>query len=146
MKIKYEFADGDVMEIEADGASGAWIILDRRREETEERTHRRWSAFSLNSLTDKSLVLATSREDPGYMIEAFEEKVRRCREYQKLQLQIEEALGNLTEKQRELVRAVFYECKTQQEFADEKNLNKATVSRRMKAAKKKIRKNFPQED
>jgi len=91
-------------------------------------------------------VLATSREDPGYMIEAFEEKVRRCREYQKLQLQIEEALGNLTEKQRELVRAVFYECKTQQEFADEKNLNKATVSRRMKAAKKKIRKNFPQED
>ena len=62
MKIKYEFADGTVTEVEADESIGSFIVDDRRREDNFERNARR-RCYSLDAADFEGIEFA-DKETP----------------------------------------------------------------------------------
>lgn len=58
MKVKYEFNNGDVTEVEVSEEIGAMIIDSRREEESAERKHRR-HCYSMDAAVYKSLEYGT---------------------------------------------------------------------------------------
>ena len=74
MKIKYEFADGTVSEIEVEESIGAVIIEDRRLEDNLARKER-YHCHSLDAVEFEGVEYGTE-ETPEAMLAAMEEDRR----------------------------------------------------------------------
>ena len=79
MLIRYEFDNGDVMEIEVDDYFGKLIEESRTQLETLEREERRY-CFSLSRINDKSSWMLSNENNPcdmlEHIIEIMEEEER----------------------------------------------------------------------
>ena len=73
MKIKYEFADGTVSEVEVEESIGAAIIDSRRKEDNLSRKER-YHCYSLDAMPygDKDKFMPYSEESPDWMMEQEE--------------------------------------------------------------------------
>ena len=73
MKIKYEFADGTVSEVEVEESVGAVIIDSRRREDNLSRKER-YHCYSLDAMQygDKDKFMPYSEESPDCLMEQEE--------------------------------------------------------------------------
>lgn len=87
MKIKYEFADGTVTEVEADESIGSFIVDDRRREDNFERNARR-RCYSLDAADFEGIEFADN-ETPESILSDKDETEK-----------IYAALGQLTDVQK----------------------------------------------
>ena len=87
MKIKYEFADGAITEVEADDNIGSFIVEDRRKEENLERKER-YHCYPLDAAEFDSLEVA-DMETPESILSVKDESEK-----------INAALAQLTEVQR----------------------------------------------
>ncbi len=90
MKIKYEFADGTVSEVEVEESIGAVIIEDRRLEDNLSRKER-YHCYSLDVAQFEGAEYADGETPESILI---------LDEYRG---ELQEALGSLTEVQRERV-------------------------------------------
>ena len=90
MKIKYEFADGTVSEVEVEESIGAVIIEDRRLEDNLSRKER-YHCYSLDAAQFEGAEYAGGETPESLLISD---------EYSG---ELQEALGSLTEVQRERV-------------------------------------------
>ena len=113
------------------------IQTDRRREASYERKMRRW-CYSLDAVDDKSswYVDCNWNEDR----DGGEEL--RNRKHKEWKAKFNNAKLQLTSKQQQLINALVYEEKTQQEYADEIGADKSTISKRYKAAMRRMRKHI----
>ena len=73
MKIKYEFADGTVSEVEVEESIGAAIIDSRRKEDNLSRKER-YHCYSLDAMPygDKDKFMPYSDEPPDWLMEQEE--------------------------------------------------------------------------
>ena len=141
MKITYEFDNGDVMTVEASDEIGAWILASRRREAADDKYHHRY-CYSLDAVNDKSEWMQAREYNPEDMMDRFiarleEEHDRACKRER-----LKTAMTHLTEKEKDLMNAMIYDGKTQAAYAREHGCDKGLISRRYKAAMKKIKKYF----
>lgn len=74
MKIKYEFADGMVSEVEVEESVGAVIIDSRRKEDSLSRKER-YHCYSLDAMPygDKDKLMPYLEESPDWMMEQEED-------------------------------------------------------------------------
>lgn len=73
MKIKYEFADGTVSEVEVEESIGA-VIIDSRRKEDNLSRKERYHCYSLDAMQygDKDKFMPYSEESSDWMMEQEE--------------------------------------------------------------------------
>ena len=141
MKIRYEFATGDVMIVDVDDEIGAWILASRHREAADDKYHHRY-CYSLDAVNDKSTWGSTRIYNPEDMMDRFISRIEQEKDRRHKRERLKAALTHLTVKERELMEAMIYEGKTQAAFAREHGLDKGMISRRYKSAMKKIKKYF----
>ena len=137
MKVNYELADGQVVEVEVTEAQAAALGLMKTKQESYERK------FKRRTLRETSL----ERLSDEYEWEPADESVN-------VQAAVEQgyeaermgrAIACLTDKQQRIVRLYFYEGYRFREIAEIMGVSKSTVSRHYeyaKAALEKILKNF----
>lgn len=141
MKIRYEFANGDVMEVEVDESVGELILESRRREASLARQERR-HCNSLDRVNDKSSWMLGNENNPDYMLDQLfallEEEERLAERKERLY----KAIEKLTPRQTELIETMIKNNTTQSEFAESRGLSRSTVSEHFVKAKEKIKKYF----
>lgn len=127
MKISYKFVDGTTTEVEVSEEIGAVIVESRHAEfnnnRTETRRHESYDAEAYSVLEKRGT------EDPG--IQALFPTDAQDR--------VALALSALTLAQREVIQALFLEDKPAKEYAKEKGISEAAVSKAKKAALKKMK-------
>ena len=127
MKITYESAT-ETIEIEVSERWGNLIKeMDREEARVDRKETRRHEG--LNLALDESSWLDSGEEDPGDAMVRLE-----------LRKEIDAALMQLTEKQREVFLAVHYYGYGVTEVAQMHGLDKSTVSKRLDVAEKKLKK------
>lgn len=128
MKIKYEFADGTVSEVEVEESVGAVIIDSRRREDNLSRKER-YHCYSLDSAQFEG----TDFADEGTPETAMEQKLE-CERTAR-------ALDSLSEVQRRrlLMLADGFSIR---EIARQENVQHRAVVKSIESAKKIFKKNF----
>ena len=128
MKIKYEFADGTVSEVEVEESIGAVIIEDRRREDNLARKER-YHCYSMDAAQVEGDEYGTE-ETPETQME------------RKLDIErIAYALDGLSEVQRRRL-LMLAEGKSMREIAREEKVQHRAVVKSIQAAKKIFKKNF----
>ncbi len=128
MKIKYEFADGTVSEVEVEEAIGAVIIEDRRLEDNLSRKER-YHCYSLD---------AAQFEGMEYAGGVTPESVLMSKESNG---DLQEALGSLTEVQRERVRCLA-DGLSINEIARREGVAPNAVMKSIKGVREKLKKFF----
>lgn len=130
MKIKYEFADGSVSEVEVDEEIGKVVIESRRKEENMERNARR-NCYSMDALIygDKDMYSLVDEVTPEAIIVHKEDRER-----------VESALGCLSETQRRRV-LMLMDGMSMHEIADVEGVNYSAVWKSIEGSKKFL-KNF----
>ena len=128
MKIKYEFADGTVSEVEVEESIGAVIIEDRRLEDNLSHKER-YHCYSLDAAQFEGAEYA-SEETP-------EAKMKREMDTER----ISQALDGLSEVQRRRL-LMLAEGKSMREIAREEKVQHRAVMKSIEAAKKIFKKNF----
>ncbi|MBD5532750.1 MAG: hypothetical protein HDQ98_11235 [Lachnospiraceae bacterium] len=128
MKIKYEFADGTVSEVEVEESIGA-VIIESRREEDNLARKERYHCYSLDAAQYEGMEYACN-ETPETQME------------QKLDVKhIARALDELSEVQRRrLLR--FVEGKSLREIAREEKVQHRAVVKSIEGSRKIVIKNF----
>lgn len=128
MKIKYEFADGTVSEVEVEEYIGAVIIESRRKEDNLSRKER-YHCYSLDSAQFEGMDFA----DGGTPETAMEQKLE-CERTAR-------ALDSLSEVQRRrlLMLADGFSIR---EIARQENVQHHAVVKSIESAKKIFKKNF----
>lgn len=128
MKIKYEFADGTVSEVEVEESVGAVIVESRRKEDNLSRKER-YHCYSLDSAQFEGMDFA----DEGTPETAMEQKL----EYERTA----RALDSLSEVQRKrlLMLADGFSIR---EIARQENVQHRAVVKSIESAKKIFKKNF----
>lgn len=128
MKIKYEFADGTVSEVEVEESIGAVIIESRRKEDNLSRKER-YHCYSLDSAQFEGMDFA----DGATPETAMEQKL----EYERTA----SALDSLSEVQRRrlLMLADGFSIR---EIARQENVQHRAVVKSIESAKKIFKKNF----
>ncbi len=132
MKIKYQFADGTVSEIEVSEEQGAFITASNREEQNLERKHRYHCPVSLDSLEFEGEAFADDTYSPERLLMIEEEEK-----------EVEQFLSLLTDKQRERVLKLM-DGKSIKEIAAEEGVAYLTVYDSIEYVKKKF-KNFFQD-
>ena len=128
MKIKYEFADGTVSEVEVEESIGAVIIEDRRLEDNLSRRER-YHCYSLD---------AAQFEGAAYSdMETPETKMEREMETE----HIAQALDGLSEVQRRRILMLAGGMSVN-EIARKEGVHHSVVSETISAARKKFKKFF----
>ena len=128
MKIKYEFADGTVSEVEVEESIGEVIIEDRRLEDNLSRKER-YHCYSLDAAQFEGAEYA-SEETPETQME------------QELDTEhIAHALDGLSEVQRRRL-LMLADGKSMREIAREEKVQHRAVVKSIEGAKKTFRKNF----
>lgn len=127
IKVKYEFADGTVSEIEVSEELGAYITASRREEENYERKTRYHCPVSLDSLEFEGEAFADDTYSPDRGVMLAEEESR-----------VETFLKSLTPKQRDRVEKLM-EGQTITEIAHEEGVAYLTVWDSIELVKKKAK-------
>ena len=128
MKIKYEFADGTVSEVEVEEAIGAVIIEDRRLEDNLSRRER-YHCYSLDAAQFEGAEYSDG--------ETPEAKMEREMDTER----IAQALDGLSEVQRRRL-LMLAEGKSVNEIARKEGVHHSVVSETISAARKKFKKFF----
>lgn len=127
MKIKYEFADGTVEEVEVDDKIGDVIVESRRQEENLERKERYHCRVSFDSLPfDEKLFEDNSCIPESYAVEKEEQDW------------IKRFLAELTEVQRSRVERLM-DGLSIAEIAKEEGVSFNTVKDSIRGVQKKLR-------
>lgn len=127
IKVKYEFADGTVSEIEVCEELGAYITASRREEENYERKTRYHCPVSLDSLEFEGDAFADDTYSPERSVMLAEEESR-----------VREFLQTLTPKQKERVEKLM-EGETITEIAQEEGVAYLTIWDSIELVKKKAK-------
>nr|WP_296476422.1 hypothetical protein [uncultured Acetatifactor sp.] len=128
VKIKYEFADGTVSEVEVEESIGEVIIEDRRLEDNLSRKER-YHCYSLDAAQFEGAEYA-SEETPETKMEREMDTER-----------ISQALDGLSEVQRRRI-LMLAEGKSVNEIARKEGVHHSVVSETISAARKKFKKFF----
>lgn len=128
MKIRYEFADGTVSEVEVEESIGAVIIESRRKEDNLARKER-YHCYSMDAVQFEGDEYGTE-ETPETQMERELDTER-----------IAHALDGLSEVQRRRLLK-FAEGKSMREIAREEKVQHRAVVKSIEAAKKIFKKNF----
>lgn len=128
MKIKYEFADGTVSEVEVEESIGAVIIEDRRLEDNLSRKER-YHCYSLDAAQFEGVEFGT--EDTPETQTERELDMKR----------IAQALDRLSEVQRRRL-LMLADGKSMREIAREEKVQHRAVVKSIESARKIIKKNF----
>lgn len=128
MKIKYEFADGTVSEVEVEESIGA-VIIDSRRKEDNLSRKERYHCYSLDSAQFESMDFA----DEGTPETAMEQKLKYERTAR--------ALDSLSEVQRRRL-LMLADGFSMREIARQENVQHRAVVKSIESAKKIFKKNF----
>lgn len=129
MKVKYEFNNGDVTEVEVSEEIGAMIIDSRREEESAERKHRR-HCYSMDAAVYEGLEYGTEDFTEALFDDAEERDAR-----------VREAFSHLSEIQQKRLLLLAGGMSVR-EIAWRKGKNFRTVYDSIEAAKKKFLKFF----
>lgn len=130
IKVKYEFADGTVSEIEVSEELGAYITASRREEENYERKTRYHCTVSLDSLEYEGEWFADETHNPERAVLQEEEEK-----------QVQIFLSSLTDKQRSRVQGLM-DGKSIREIAEEEGIAYLTVYDSIELVKKKAKSFF----
>lgn len=128
MKIKYEFADGTVSEVEVEESIGEVIIEDRRQEDNLARKER-YHCYSLDAAQFEGSEYGTE-ETPEVQMEREQDTER-----------IAHALDGLSEVQRRRL-LMLADGKSMREIAREEKVQHRAVVKSIEGAKKTFRRNF----
>lgn len=129
MKIRYEFTNGEVSEIEVDEALGGLLVeFDRQEYNNDHKETRRH--VSLNGL-DYEGALFASPDDPAAEVLRREDAARLMR-----------AMEALSPSQRELVLKVYFEGRSIVSLAAEEGVSHVAIVRRLNRIYEKLRKNL----
>lgn len=128
MKIKYEFADGTVSEVEVEESIGAVIIESRRKEDNLARKER-YHCYSMDAVQFEGDEYGTE-ETPETQMERELDTER-----------IAHALDGLSEVQRRRLLK-FAEGKSMREIAREEKVQHRAVVKSIEGARKIFKKNF----
>ena len=130
MKIKYEFVTGEVAEIEVDEKWGKILedldFEEKMNDRKETRRH-----VSLDTGAEWSDWLITDDDPEGDIIEMIE--TRR---------DLTKALSVLSENQIKLVKALFVEGFSQEEYAEKNGVTQVAIARQLDRIRKKLKKYF----
>lgn len=135
MLIRYEFNDGDVMEIEVDDEIGMTILQSRKEESSDRRQYRR-QTLSLDAANDKSSWMRTNEHNPDSFLDREELEERRLRRSE----EIREIINQLSDKQTELAQAMHDKKFTQADYAMKKGVSQSAISQQIRTLRKKFRK------
>ena len=128
MKIKYEFADGTVSEVDVEESIGAVIIEDRRLEDNLSRKER-YHCYSLDAAQFEGAEYADNETPESLLVSA------ECRG------ELQEALGDLTEVQKERVRCLA-DGLSINEIARREGVAPNAVMKSVKGVREKLKKFF----
>lgn len=128
MKIKYEFADGTVSEVEVEESIGA-VIIESRREEDNLARKERYHCYSMDAVQFEGNEYGTE-ETPETQMERELDTER-----------IAHALDGLSEVQRRRLLK-FAEGKSMREIAREEKVQHRAVIKSIEGARKIFKKNF----
>ena len=128
MKIKYEFADGTVSEVEVEESIGA-VIIESRREEDNLARKERYHCYSMDAVQFEGDEYGTE-ETPETQMERELDTER-----------IAHALDGLSEVQRRRLLK-FAEGKSMRESAREEKVQHRAVMKSIEGARKIFKKNF----
>ena len=128
--IKYKFADGTTSEIEV---TDELYALHLQLVQEEKRNHWRETRrhTSLNYLMEIGVDFTGTAADPVAAVELREDDER-----------IHKAIAALSDKQKRLVQAVFYEGKSLREIARQVGISHQALSKQLATVYKKIKKFF----
>ena len=133
MKINYEFADGDRVEIEVDAKWAEVVVeMDRVEYNNEQKETRRH--ISLDTFNDKSKIY--HRPSGKTFIRIAD------RSFGLNDPRITNAIERLTEKQRDLVINIYFEGMTAREYAKRRGISEKTASHTHIRALRNIKKYF----
>ena len=135
MLIRYEFNDGDVMEIEVDDEIGMTILQSRKEESSDRRQYRR-QTLSLDAANDKSSWMRTNEHNPDSFLDREELEERRLRRSE----EIREIINQLSDKQTELAQAMHDKKFTQADYAMKKGVSQSAISQQIRTLRKIFRK------
>ena len=128
--IKYKFADGTTSEIEVtDDLYALHLQLVQEEKRNHWRETRRHT--SLNYLMEIGVDFTGTAADPVAAVELREDDER-----------IHKAIAALSDKQKRLVQAVFYEGKSLREIARQSGISHQALSKQLATVYKKIKKFF----
>lgn len=130
MKIKYEFADGTVQEIEVDESFGNYYIQAKREEENLNRKERYHNTCSLDSMDYEGDFFADETYSPETLMNSKESQKR-----------VDEFLSSLTDIQRKRVEKLL-DGKSMRQIAKEEGVDISTVTESLKSVRKKYLKFF----
>lgn len=128
MKIKYEFADGTVSEVEVEESIGAVIIEDRRLEDNLSRKER-YHCYSLDAAQFEGAEYSGGETPETQMIREMDAR------------HIAHVLDGLSDVQRRRL-LLYAEGKTLREIAKMEGVDHKAVKKSIEAARKIFRKNF----
>ena len=127
MKIRYEFVNGEVSEIEVDESLGELLVdFDRQQYNNDHKETRRH--VSLDGM-DYEGELFTSAEDTEGELLRREDTAR-----------LMEAMKTLSPSQRELVLKVYFNGRSLVSIAAEEGVDKSSISHRLERIHKKLKK------
>ena len=126
MKIKYEFADGTVSEVEVEESIGAVIIEDRRLEDNLSRKER-YHCYSLDAAEFEGEKMADCETPETVLMGQLENR------------QIEEALGSLSEVQKRRI-LMLAQGLSVREIARREGKEIKTIRESIDGARKKFKK------
>ena len=130
MKIKYEFANGEVIELEVEEAVGSVVIeLERDEHNGNRRETRRHESYCDDNDKQETLV------DKSVDVIA---EVEKSFEYEKLN----KAMEHLQPQQQELVRKVFFEDKPIVKVAKKLGITKQACNNRLNKIYNQLKKHF----
>ena len=130
MKIRYEFANGEISEVEVSEELGRTLAEMTHRAALRDRSETR-RHVSL----DKLLLLGAQIGDGSPSVEELTEQALDM-------AALRRAVDQLEPQQRALVQKVFYENRTIASIAREEGVNPATVSHRLERIYRKLNKIF----
>lgn len=128
MKIKYEFADGTVSEVEVDEEIGGIIVESRRLEDNLARKER-YHCYSMDAAEFEGGSYRTEDTPERQMEQELDEE------------RIARALDRLSEVQRRRL-LMFVDGMSMREIARTENVQHRAVVKSIEGARKKFKKNF----
>lgn len=125
--ITYKFCDGTISQVEV---SDELYIVHEQLVLEEKRNHKRETRrhVSLNYLNDKGIDFEDTYSDPLTALIKSESKVK-----------VEKALAILSDKQRQLVKNVFFDGMTLTAIAKQEQVSQQAISKRMSVIYKKLK-------
>ena len=127
MKIRYEFVNGEVSEIEVDDGLGELLVdFDRQQYNNDHRETRRH--VSLDGMDYEGELFVSAEDTEGELLRR-EDMAR-----------LMEAMEALSPSQRELALKVYFNGKSVTSIAAEEGVDKSAISHRLERIHKKLKK------